>query len=146
MSHLTIRDAVIDDAEALARLVTDLGYPTTAAQMQARLESIVADADYRTLVASDVGVLVGFVGLRIGHSYAHDQLYGQIMAFSVAPGRQRQGVGSLLLQAGEAALVARGAETIVVTTANRRADAHAFYEKHGYAFTGRRYAKAAPGG
>ncbi|HEX7879751.1 MAG TPA: GNAT family N-acetyltransferase, partial [Candidatus Eisenbacteria bacterium] len=56
---------------------------------------------------------------------------------------QRRGIGTLLLVAGEAALVARGADTIVVTTANHRADAHAFYEKSGYTFTGRRYVKAA---
>jgi len=134
-----------DDAEALARLVTDLGYPTSPGQMQTRLDSIFADADYRTLVASDGGLIVGFIGLRIGLNYASDGRYGQIMAFSVAPGHRRQGVGSLLLGAGEAALTARGAETVVVTTANHRADAHAFYEKYGYTFTGRRYVKATTG-
>jgi ribosomal protein S18 acetylase RimI-like enzyme len=143
MIDLAIRDAVRDDAEALARLVTDLGYPTSPGQMQARLDSIFADADYRTLVAIDDGMIVGFIGLRIGLNYASDGLYGQIMAFSVAPGHQRRGVGSVLLEAGEAALAARGAETVVVTTANHRADAHAFYEKNGYTFTGRRYVKAA---
>jgi ribosomal protein S18 acetylase RimI-like enzyme len=136
---------VLGDAEALARLVTDLGYPTTSPQMETRLANVLSDASYRTLVASDVGAIVGFLGIRIGLSYAHDRLYGQIMAFSVAPGHQRQGVGSALLAAAETALVARGAETIVVTTANHRADAHAFYEKNGYVFTGRRYAKAARG-
>jgi ribosomal protein S18 acetylase RimI-like enzyme len=145
MSNVAIRDAVMDDVEALARLVSDLGYPTSAGQMQARLAKILSDAEYRTLVAIDGDVIVGFIGLRIGFNYASDGLYGQIMAFSVAPGHQRRGVGSVLLHAGEAALAARGADTMVVTTANHRADAHAFYEKNGYTFTGRRYVKAATG-
>lgn len=32
----------------------------------------------------------------------------------------------------------------VVTTSHHRADAHAFYEKSGYTFTGRRYSKPLP--
>jgi hypothetical protein len=30
---------------------------------------------------------------------------------------------------------------LIVTSGNQRPDAHAFYEKNGFAFTGRRYKK-----
>ena len=46
------------------------------------------------------------------------------------------------LQAAESFFAARGARVAVVTSAHRRADAHAFYERHGYTFDGRRYKKA----
>ncbi|HEX7879087.1 MAG TPA: GNAT family N-acetyltransferase, partial [Candidatus Eisenbacteria bacterium] len=72
MTHLAIRDAVLDDAEALARLVTDLGYPTSVEQMRMRLGRIRSDDDYRTLVAIDLDDIVGFIGLRIGLNYASD--------------------------------------------------------------------------
>ena len=36
---------------------------------------------------------------------------------------------------------ARGGKTMVLNTAHRRSDAHAFYESLGYEHTGRRYAK-----
>jgi GNAT superfamily N-acetyltransferase len=35
----------------------------------------------------------------------------------------------------------RGGRVMVLNTAHRRADAHAFYEALGYQHTGRRYAK-----
>ena len=44
----------------------------------------------------------------------------------------QQGVGMLLVRAAESRFVARGAAVAIVTSANRRADAHAFYERHGY--------------
>jgi ribosomal protein S18 acetylase RimI-like enzyme len=47
----------------------------------------------------------------------------------------------MLTQAAESMLVARGVCVLVVTSGNQRADAHAFYEKNGYTFTGRRYKK-----
>ena len=61
------------------------------------------------------------------------------MVLVVADGQRRSGAGGLLLRAAEAHFAARGVRFSVVTSANRRADAHAFYEKHGYAFDGRRY-------
>jgi GNAT superfamily N-acetyltransferase len=60
----------------------------------------------------------------------------------VATDRQRLGVGGRLIQTAESVLTARGARLLVVTSGNHRADAHAFYEKKGYAFTGRRYMKS----
>jgi len=48
----------------------------------------------------------------------------------------------LLVHAAESHFVERGAAVSIVTSANRRADAHAFYQTHGYTFDGRRYKKA----
>jgi len=109
--------------------------------MGERLRSIVGDEDYATLVACDDEQVVGFIGTRVGQFYESDGQYGQIMALAVAPGHQRRGIGCRLVQAAESILVARGARVFVVTSGNQRADAHVFYEKNGYAFTGRRYKK-----
>ena len=142
MQSFTVRDATIADSDPIARLVSDLGYPTSASQMSVRLESILRDRDYRTLVACDADQIVGFIGTRLGPLYESDDPYGQIMALAVARGHQRAGVGRLLLQAAEAVLNQRGARVLVVTSGNHRSDAHAFYEKQGYIFTGRRYRKS----
>jgi ribosomal protein S18 acetylase RimI-like enzyme len=106
-----------------------------------RLDSILGDEDYATLVACDGEQIVGFIGTRVGLFYEGDGEYGQIMALAVAKEHQRRGVGCALVQAAESIFVARGARVLVVTSGNQRADAHAFYEKNGYAFTGRRYKK-----
>ena len=64
------------------------------------------------------------------------------MALVVSGTHRRQGVGVRLVEAAESHFIERGAAVSIVTSANRRADAHAFYERHGYTFDGRRYKKA----
>ncbi len=142
MAGLAIRNAGVADSEPIARLVSDLGYPTSARQMQRRLEVIFEDEDYHTLVACEDGQIVGFVGTRSGPLYEDDERHGQIMALAVAPRYQRRGVGRMLMRAAELKLVERGARVLVVTSGDHRSDARAFYESCGYSFTGRRYRKS----
>ena len=137
-----IRPAAVTDFAAIARLVSDLGYPTSPSQMQRRLEAILADYDYFTLAACEGEHVVGFVGTRVGPLYESDGQYGQIMALAVAASHHRRGVGQMLMQAAESKLVECGARELVVTSGNHRAGAHAFYESCGYTFTGRRYKKS----
>lgn len=143
MSGVEIRQAVLADAEEVAQLVSELGYPTSGSQMHRRLETILEDEDYHTLVASKAGQVVGFVGARTGVLYEGDGHYGQIMALAVLPHQRRCGIGRRLLQAAEARIREHGARVFVVTSGHHRSDAHAFYEKCGYGFTGRRYKKSA---
>ena len=139
---ITVRDATIADSDGIGRLVSELGYPTSSSQMHVRLEPILRDQEYHTLVACEGDRIVGFIGTRVGPLYESDDPYGQIMALAVTRDRQRGGVGRVLLQAAETILIQRGARVLVVTSGNHRTDAHAFYEKNGYAFTGRRYKKS----
>jgi ribosomal protein S18 acetylase RimI-like enzyme len=139
--RIAVRPATTADAAPVAGLVSALGYPTSSAQMHKRLESVMADKDYSTLVACDGQHLVGFIGTRVGPLYELDGRYGQIMALAVATDRQRRGIGRMLMQAAESMLLARDVSVLVVTSGNQRADAHAFYEKNGYTWTGRRYKK-----
>jgi ribosomal protein S18 acetylase RimI-like enzyme len=112
--------------------------------MQRRLEAIVRDDDYHTLVAYEDGGIVGFIGTRSGPLYEDDGLYGQIMALAVAASHRGRGAGQALMRSAESRLVQRGAQVLVVTSGSHRADAHAFYEHCGYSFTGRRYKKSIP--
>lgn len=138
---IAVRYATLADCERLARLVTMLGYAVSPTEMRTRLEQILADDDYVTLVACDHNEVVGFIGTRVGPLYESDGLYGQIMALAIANDRQRRGTGRALIEAAESEIAARGARVVLVTTGHQRADAHAFYEKNGYTFTGRRYTK-----
>ncbi len=145
--NIGIRAATIADSDQIARLVSELGYPTSSSQQRARLARVLDDEDYRTLVGCEGEQIVGFIGTRVGFLYEGDEPYGQIMAFVIGMAYQRRGIGGQLLQAAESILTDQGARVLIVTTANHRAQAHAFYEKNGYTFTGRRYRKivAQPG-
>lgn len=138
-----LRPATIADSVQIARLVSGLGYPTAPGQMQRRLQTILSNDDYATVVACDGDTLVGFIGTRVGPLYEKDGQYGQIMALAVASGYQRQGIGRMLLQAAESELIRHRISILVVTSGNQRSDAHGFYERNGYAWTGRRYARVA---
>ena len=142
MESVAIRKASVDDSEPIATLVTELGYPTSPSQMRRRLETIIDDNHYQTFVAWEDGQVLGFVGTRSGPLYEDDEYYGQIMALAVASSRQRRGVGRMLMQVAESTLIERGVRVLVVTSGNQRSDAHAFYERCGYSFTGRRYKKS----
>jgi ribosomal protein S18 acetylase RimI-like enzyme len=141
MEGFSIRHVTTADSKQIAQLVTDLGYRTSVVQMCKRLEAILRDEDYETLVACEGERIVGFIGSRLGPLYESDDPYGQIMALAVAADHHKSGVGRALLHAAESILVERGARIVVVASGNHRADAHAFYEKNGYTFTGRRYKK-----
>ena len=138
----TLRFADLSDGDALAGLVSELGYPTSAKQMRIRLQAILEDPDYTTTVAVVGERVVGFVGTRLGPVYEADGLQGQIMALVVADGYRRLGIGRGLMLAAMDDLEARGAGNIIVNTGNQRAGAHAFYEALGFEFTGRRYRRA----
>jgi ribosomal protein S18 acetylase RimI-like enzyme len=142
VADLAIREADSADSEPIAKLVSELGYSTSTTQMRRRLETILGDDDYHTLVACEGKDIVGFVGARSGPLYDDDGLYGQIMALAVAPNHQRRGVGRMLMRAAESSLIEHGARVVIVTSGNHRRDAHAFYESCGYSFTGRRYKKS----
>jgi len=142
----TLRSARLSDAEALAGLVSELGYPTSSMEMRVRLQAILEDADYEPIVALVGERVVGLVGTRLGPVYEADGLQGQIMALVVAGGFRRLGIGRALMQAAIENLETRGAASTIVNTGNQRAGAHAFYEALGFEFTGRRYRKVKPTG
>jgi len=136
-----IRGAAEEDAPAVADLLTQLGYPTSAEQARLRLATILPDPTWATLVFEDLGRMLAFGGIQVSASYEHDTPVARIVAMVVDETARRRGVGGELVAALERRAASMGARKIVVTSASRRADAHAFYEKLGYARTGMRFGK-----
>ena len=141
MSRATIRGADSGDAAAIAELVTDLGYPTSAADMSERLAAIEKDAHYATFVADSAGRAVGVAGVRLGPLYERNGLSGQVMVIAVRTEAQGVGVGRALMAAAEGWARQAGAVEMVVHSGEHREDAHRFYERQGYRNTGRRFIK-----
>lgn len=133
-----IRDARPEDAESIAELLTQLGYPADAGAVSRRLEGLGSD---RLLLATRDGAVAGLAQLHVSPSLEYDRPAGKIAAFVVDEAHRRHGVGRALLAAMEREARARGCELLFLTTSERRADAHAFYERLGLEHTGRRYAK-----
>lgn len=131
-SQSQLRPATREDASALAILMTQLGYPTAPAEMAVRLDAILADDDYYTLVAERDGNVVGMVGARVGVLYELGGPYGQIMVMVVDEQARGQGIGALLLHGAEEWLRGRGVGLIVLNSGLKRTAAHRFYQREGY--------------
>jgi GNAT superfamily N-acetyltransferase len=144
MNQLSIREARPTDADALAPLVAQLGYPIESAAMPARVSRVIADANTRALVAVNGDDVIGLATVQARPMLNHDHPIAQLTLLVVDEANRVHGVGRALVNAAEAWARERGCHRIVVTTALRRADAHAFYERLDFQHTGRRYGKDLP--
>ena len=93
------------------------------------------------MVAELDGRVVGLATLQVSPSIEYDEPAGKLAALVVDEAHRGSGVGRALVEAMEAEARARGCAVFFLTTAERRADAHAFYERIGLEQTGRRYGK-----
>jgi GNAT superfamily N-acetyltransferase len=141
---LVIRDALGSDAEALARLCTQLGYPTTPSAMPARVARLGEDPNARALVAERAGQVIGLATIHLRFTMNHAAPIAQLTLLVVDEANRSHGVGRALVESAEAWAAERGSRRINVTTALHRGDARAFYERLSYTHTGRRYGKDFP--
>jgi predicted N-acetyltransferase YhbS len=134
-----IRRATSADAAAIAPLLDELGYPSTAAQVEARLAAL--PADELVLVAEVDGQVAALAGLRVERLLERDEPSGRLTALVVGSRWRGRGLGESLVRAVEEEARAHGCERVVLTSGNHRSEAHTFYGRLGYEPTGRRFAK-----
>ena len=135
---LTVRAAEPGDAEAIAALLNQLGYPVDSAAIVPRLERLGIVGDTVAVAELDAKV-VGLVHLQVSPAIEHDRPAAKIGALVVDESSRRRGVGKALIAAMEEEARLRGCGLFYLTTSERRDDAHAFYEQVGLQQTGRRY-------
>jgi len=138
---LTIRNAKLADAAALAQLMCDLGYETTKREMHMRMERIATDERYRTFVAVHDGKVCGMIGTLTSLSYEHNDLGGRILALVTSSAMRRHGIGRALIATAEKDFAQRGIRQVALNTRLAREDAHKFYESLGYERNGFRFTK-----
>ena len=138
---LTIRDAEARDADAIAALLGQLGYPATAEALPPRLERLQIVGD-RVVVADLDGAVVGLAQLHVSPTLEYERPAAKLAALVVDASHRGEGVGRALVEAMEAEARARRCELLFLTTAARREDAHEFYRRVGLEETGKRFAKS----
>lgn len=139
---IVIRDAGPADATAVVALLTELGHPVDAAALPARLTAVQQDGGAALLAVEAGGAPLGLLTLA-AHAVLHAAgPVGLITALVVSAAARRRGVGRQLVEAAKRWARDRGCVRLVVTSAERRRDAHDFYPACGLAYTGRRFATA----
>lgn len=141
MTEVLVRDADERDAPAIASLCGQLGYPTPAEAVVPRMDRLREGGQARVVVAVLGDDTVGLATTMVRHTINHEAPIGQLTLLVVDERARGQGVGRILVAECESWVQARGCKRFVVTTALRRTEAHAFYERLGFTHTGRRYGK-----
>ncbi|HEX5590661.1 MAG TPA: GNAT family N-acetyltransferase [Candidatus Limnocylindrales bacterium] len=126
-----LRPAEAADAERIAALFTDEGYPAGSSAILARLERF-AGPDAAVVVAEQAGEVIGFVALHTLPRFEHDDMLVRVLALVVDAGARERGVGRLLMAEAERFGRERGAAFVEVTAGHHRPDARHLYESLGY--------------
>jgi GNAT superfamily N-acetyltransferase len=140
-TSVSIRDAIVEDYTTIASLLDELGYPSLPDGVRQRLARLLPRDDSRVFVAERGATVLGVLAVHRLPVLTSLNDVAIIVALVVAEEAQRTGVGRRLVERAEEEARLWRCGRIMVTSAERRAEAHAFYEHLGYQCTGRRFAK-----
>ena len=128
---ILLRLAGAGDAESIATLFTDEGYPVGTTDIVARLERFVTP-HARVIVAEHDGALLGFIAIHALPRFEHDDWIVRILALVVDAGARERGVGRALM--AEAERVGREIDAAFneLTAGHHRPEARHLYESLGY--------------
>jgi GNAT superfamily N-acetyltransferase len=128
---ITLRPATADDAEAIASLFTDEGYPAGPSDIATRLTRF-TPPDGAVIVAEHDGAILGFVACHALPRFEHGDVILRILALVVDAGARERGVGRQLIADAERIGTSLGAAFVELTAGHHRPDARHLYESLGY--------------
>ena len=128
---LSIRPAADSDADTIAALFTDEGYPAGPSDILERLTRFASDHS-RVLVAEHDGALLGFIALHAMPRFEHDDRILRVLALVVDAGARERGVGRALMAEAERIGADLDAAFIEITAGHHRPEARRLYESLGY--------------
>jgi GNAT superfamily N-acetyltransferase len=129
-----IRRARRGDAERIALLSGELGYPATAGQIVTRLRQLKPASKHAVFVAEakDRGAgLIGWLHVSVSNLLENDAR-AEVNGLIVAEGQRSGGAGAKLLEAAEEWARRHGCQGMNVRSNVIRERAHGFYERNGY--------------
>jgi N-acetylglutamate synthase-like GNAT family acetyltransferase len=138
---IVIRDADKKDAAAIAKLLEELGYPSTTEFAREKIRKLGQRKHDRILVAEKDGQVAGVLSLHI-MSLLHQKFnMCRVSALVVRSDHRRQYVGQRLMEMAEAYARANSCSRMEITSSEKRVDAHTFYRICGYTERSKRFCK-----
>ena len=128
---ILFRPATPADAEGIATMFTDEGYPAGPSDIVGRLERF-DSPEAQVIVAEHEGALLGFIAIHALPRFEHDDWIVRILALVVDAGARERGVGRALMAEAERVGRELGAAFIELTAGHHRPEARQLYETLGY--------------
>jgi len=129
---MVIRPSLPQDAEAIALLSSQLGYPVSASQVAALQVSLLRHPDHLVLVAEDEeGKVRGWVHVFISRR-VFVLPFAELGGIVVEQAQRRSGIGSAMLARAEQWASEAGCSIFRIRSNTRRLDADRFYRAAGY--------------
>lgn len=132
LADADLRNASLGDADDVAALLSEMGYPCDRIDAAHRIASIIDNERQALVVARCGGAVCGLVALDFMYYLPLDTTTCRITALVVTEGSTGRGLGRQLLKEAERRARAAGAARIELTSGSQRQDAHAFYKACGY--------------
>jgi GNAT superfamily N-acetyltransferase len=131
---VVVRPAEQDDANALARLAGELGYPSTPVKVLARLDRLRADPGSHAVFVAEraPGAVLGWLHVFVARRLETD-CFAEIGGLVVSSGARSAGVGAALVARAERWALDHGLTTLRVRSNVTRQRTHRFYERYGFA-------------
>ena len=129
---MDLRNAVLADADDVARLLSELGYPCEIVDALERIDAILANDREALVVARRDGAVCGLIALDFMYYLPLGTTTCRVTALVVTPTAQGLGIGRALLKEAERRARSSGAARIELTSGSQRTEAHAFYRACGY--------------
>lgn len=131
-NQTAVRLARAGDAERIAVLCQQLGYPASQEQVQRRLDQIQQNGGHALYVAEQSdGHVVGWVHVCVRQLVVADP-QAEIGGLVVDEGYRCRGVGRLLMEQAERWARGKGCWAVYLRSNVVRKGAHLFYERIGY--------------
>jgi GNAT superfamily N-acetyltransferase len=128
---MKIRQAINDDAEEIARLSGQLGYPVDAVVMLERLNKICGDNDHIAYAMETNSGLLGWIHAQVRHTL-ESAPFVEIAGLVVDSNNRGAGIGRQLVIACEEWAESAGYSKIRVRTNHTRSEAVQFYSRIGF--------------
>jgi GNAT superfamily N-acetyltransferase len=138
---VAIREACPGDAERVAELLRELGYPETAAFAREKLQTLAASDSDTVFVAEADSRVVGVAHLHVAELFQRAARTGRVMALVVDETFRGRGAGRALMEAAERRAAGSGCCQVEASSGFHREAAHAFYRRLGYAERRRHFTK-----
>jgi GNAT superfamily N-acetyltransferase len=129
---LNVRDAHPEDAAAIAELLGELGYPSTASEVTRRLRAWLTEPHSRILLATDGDRVVGSASVHAIPHLERDGRWLRIESLVITAASRGTGAGRVLIEAAEKLAQTWDCHAVEVTSSRHRDEAHAFYRRLGF--------------